>query len=105
MPSLRANGFACMSTFAYLHREHVEVDLILPEGGDSLPLETIVRKPCQLKGAEHFSLRNNGVPRGRIENIIADGGQRSRSPCHRVNCVKPQDAGRNPTVLAYFRLV
>lgn len=47
-----------------LYREHVEVDLVLPEGGYPLPLESIVREPCQLEGAQHFGL--NSVPAIRI---------------------------------------
>lgn len=50
---------------ARLDCEHVEVDLILPERGHSLPLKAIVREACQLESAEHFSLneRINNVER------------------------------------------
>lgn len=40
----------------HLDRQHVEVDLILPERGHPLALEAIVREPRQLESAQHLRL-------------------------------------------------
>lgn len=41
----------------YLNRKHVEVDLILPQGGHSLALEAVIREARKLEGAQNFRLK------------------------------------------------